>query len=543
VLKLFTWFWNGLRQAAGLVLPVFSRATDFRKWSPAVKWVIHFVLLALILVLLTWVNNYFEIYRILGRTQIWAVKVLWLPLMFLLVYALSWLGWWLWKLLWPEDEESQFPDIDEAWAEAVDALHQAGIDLTEAPLFLVLGRPAGGEAALFQAAQLQLPVKMAPQRADAPLHVFGSRDGIYVTCAGASLLGRQSLMFVGVGASPETNGAPGSPNEPDFGKTMVPTGRVKEVQAILRKARVEKRELTENEKRQIRMLEAEDRMQQGVRKEAARAAVLKNPDEIERTAARLRHLCRLIVRDRRPYCPLNGILLVLPLAATEADETANAVAALLQQDLTVTRDVLQLQCPVLALVTDLELVPGFSEFMEQFDDQERHRRVGHRLVLVPDLPREEVSRYFEDVVRHVCQGLTSTWVYKYFKLEETREELPEVVKFNSLLYQVLHRLRQLDRPLARILNRALVTPHAVPFMLGGCYFGGTGPTPTQQAFVGGVFRRLKEEENRVSWTPEAIDEERDYDRWTQWGYAGLGVFLLVAGAVAAVCTYAWWGGS
>src|SRR5205085_10340970 len=100
----------------------------------------------------------------------------------------------------------------------------AGIDLTAAPLFLVLGRPAGGEAALFQAAQLQLAVKMAPPRGDAPLHVFANRDGIYVTCAGASLLGRQSLLFVGVGSGPESNGsAGGGLADNAIDRTMVPT--------------------------------------------------------------------------------------------------------------------------------------------------------------------------------------------------------------------------------------------------------------------------------------------------------------------------------
>ena len=65
--RLFSWFWNGLRQLAGLVLPVFSKARDFLGWSSTVKWVIHFILLALILIVLAVLNHVFEVDRFLGR--------------------------------------------------------------------------------------------------------------------------------------------------------------------------------------------------------------------------------------------------------------------------------------------------------------------------------------------------------------------------------------------------------------------------------------------------------------------------------------------
>src|SRR5438105_1685685 len=59
------------------------------------------------------------------------------------------------------------------------------------PLFLGLGRPSGPEEALFDAAQLAFVVKQAPA-GPAPLHVYATRDAIYVTCAGASLLGKHA---------------------------------------------------------------------------------------------------------------------------------------------------------------------------------------------------------------------------------------------------------------------------------------------------------------------------------------------------------------
>jgi hypothetical protein len=51
--------------------------------------------------------------------------------------------------------------------------------------------------------------------------------------------------------------------------------------------------------------------------------------------------------------------------------------------------------------------------------------------------------------------------------------------------------------------------------------------------VAGVFRRLKQCEDVVSWTPEAFAEEEHARRWTQYGYVALAVFVGVI-AVAAV---------
>src|SRR5690606_11915860 len=98
-------------------------------------------------------------------------------------------------LLRAESEVSEFPDIDSAWAEATRHLDQAGIDLTETPLFLILGEPRGSGPALFDAAHLPLLVSYSPRQPDAPLHLYADRDGIYVTCPGASLLGRQSGLL------------------------------------------------------------------------------------------------------------------------------------------------------------------------------------------------------------------------------------------------------------------------------------------------------------------------------------------------------------
>jgi hypothetical protein len=535
--------WNRVRQGLGLVLPLFAKARDYRGLGTGLRWAIHVLLVAAILIGLFALNNnnYVDLKAVLGHAPLW-LKPVWLPLLFVVVYALSWLGWWLWKLLWPEKEVSDFPDIDDAWEEAVGALHQGGIDPTEAPLFLVLGRPLGGEAALFSAAQLKLTVTGAPRYPHAPLHVYASRDGIYVTCAGASLLGHQAALFAegdpGAGesaASPE----PAADDPEAMYKTMRPSasGNTQEIQAILRRANAERRDLTEEERRQVRLLGGLDGAQ-GAARPVRRRPLLKSAADVELMTARFRHFCGLLVRDRRPYCPVNGIMVLLPLAATEIEEAANQVGGLVQQDLAAARAVLQLHCPVFGLLCDLETAPGFVDFLERFPEEQRHRRVGQRFPLVPDLPEEEVPPVLERLVRWVCNDHFATWAYRLFRVETPeKRDMAEAVRGNVRLYGLLRHMHEVDRPLARLVTRGLGTPHNGLLMLGGVYIAGTGLDPVQQGFIAGVFRRLIEGQNYVAWTDEGLAEEADYDRWAQRGYLAL-VLLAVAAAVLAYLVYA-----
>ena len=55
----------------------------------------------------------------------------------------------------------------------------------------------------------------------------------------------------------------------------------------------------------------------------------------------------------------------------------------------------------------------------------------------------------------------------------------------------------------------------------GAVIAAPGFADAYQAFVAGVVQRLLKEQNAVSWTPEAVAEEAEYERWTKFGYAGL----------------------
>jgi hypothetical protein len=224
--------------------------------------------------------------------------------------------------------------------------------------------------------------------------------------------------------------------------------------------------------------------------------------------------------------------MLFPFAGTDTDEDANQTGAIAQQDLATVRRGFQVSCPTFALVCDLETAPGFREFMERFPLDQRQRRLGQRLPLAPDLHEgETLTALVDRGSQWVCNTLFPTYIYRLFRLEsEGREEMAVAVHGNVRLYQLMCQLRDRRTRLSRMLTRAVnLGDTRSPVLFGGCYIAGTGGDPSrEQAFIAGVFRRLIENQNFVSWTAEAMEEEVKFESWTKYGYTGIAVFTAVA---------------
>jgi hypothetical protein len=528
----FTRVWYTLRWWAGLILPVAGRVRGSSTFGRGVRWFLHVLVLVVVVVVLHYLNDpvlrFFGV-RITNHPDL--LRHNWLPILFLLFYVLCWLGWWLWKLLVTEEEYAEFPDITAAWEEARAALDRAGIDPRDVPLFLVLGRTEGPSAVLFQAGRLQLVVKQAPTRADAPLHVYATREAVYVTCEGVSLLGSHAALMAGEGSGEPV---PGSPADQDpstlamMDMTMRPgnaPSAVPAIQAILERAKQEGRPLSPEEKRRIRTMARPDRPLK---------PPVRNQEEVDRHAARLEHLCRLLVRDRFPYCPVNCTLVVVPFAGTDTEQDALDAGASAQRDLAVARRVLQVNSPTVALVSDLETAPGFRAFVAPFSEKQLQQRVGQGCPLVPHLEargkedEDPRAQLLQSLAGWVCGSVFPGWVYKHFRLEGMGQGGVEpVTRGNAQMFLFMHDLRKRQRWLGRLLARAFAADGDEPYLFGGCYLAGTGAESSHdQAFVGSVFQRLASYENHVSWTAQALQEEANYRRWVATGRTALGVLAV-----------------
>src|ERR1700693_2217974 len=96
-----------LTAVVGLFLPMFAAARGVRPVGRAVRWLVHVLLLALVLAGLWWTHKWFDLDQYLQLPSP-AFKNLWLPLLFLLVYVLCWLGRLLCDLLRPQQEALGF---------------------------------------------------------------------------------------------------------------------------------------------------------------------------------------------------------------------------------------------------------------------------------------------------------------------------------------------------------------------------------------------------------------------------------------------------
>jgi hypothetical protein len=532
--------WAGIKSLVGLLVPLAGGVRQVKGWSATVRWTVRILLILLIFIGLRFLSEYLQP-DIAGVVEGGEFIHHWyLPILFLIFLGLVWLGVYLWYLL-TEEDVSDYPDIDAAWKEAMTALVEAGIDLKRVSVFLILGQTAGGEDYLFEAAvpstARPLRVRGAPRRL-APLHVYATEDAVYVTCARCSVLGRHAMRLLrgesSVLPAPEPSASSavlGRSMRQTIFETMQPGGHMAEVPKLLARAAREKRELTPEEKDELNRLLVGDAKEALAPQRRGPRAFIRDEAETEEFAARLEHLCRLIARWRQPELPVRGVLVLVPWSGTESEEAANATSDACRRDLAAVRAALQVFCPQIALVCDLEMAPGFHEFLAQFDEKLRRTgRVGRSFPLAVD-PRA-LSKVIDGGMERFCSGEFSTWVYEFFRLEEAEaDNRAAITAANIHLYQLLVQLLERRQRLSRILSRGMVVEASEPPMLAGCYLAGTGADAGERAFVAAVFHRLLKERENVSWTPDALAADASHRRWGAYGLVGLGGFVaLVVGA-------------
>lgn len=526
--------WNALVWLGGLIVLPVTKLRGHSGVGRALRWLLHLVLLAAILVGLWYLSYILDLDRLLRAP--WPVlRTIWLPLICFLIYLLAWLGWLLWRLLREEHERSEFPAIDRAWDEAVLALERAGISLSETPLFLVVGRPQGAEVNLFHAAQLPLVVTQVPRQTESPLHVFANNEGIYVTCTDTSFLSRYAMRLAR--RQEAAKAPPPAPVEPQ------PATEATRISSLLGGSMTKPSEPAGNEAwNQASGAAAAPASANPGRTEtetsaspaSVRDALEFDADEVDDIAVQLKHVCFLIARDRRPYCPINGVLALTPFAAIEGDHETTEAAMLLDRDLEMIREATQVCCPLLVVVCNLEQATGCRDLLQRFPEEQRKRRLGVEFPLLVGRDATGVPQMVEEGLRWVCQSLIPALVYRLVHIKKSGESgEDEENRLNVQVYRFLAELRQREKRLVRLLTRGINLGADEPWLLGGCFLVATGADPTrEQGFLGGLFPQLQQMQNTISWTRFALKEDVGCRLWTNLGYIALAVCTVAVLSLA-----------
>lgn len=480
MIVLFQWLWGRFAAAVGLILPMIGRAADTAR-KPAVYWVFHVILIAAILVGLGWLNHYFDLPRYVHSPLSILARV-WLPLLFLLVYVDLWLARGLWLLLQPSARPSPHPDIDAAWADALQAIDRAGLDLGRVPVFLVLGEPVGGADALFAASGLALN----PMGNGEVVRVFAGPGAVFVTAPDACLTGglaKWAATLAGPRPSVQAEAVPATDAVPSL--TAVPESTDGSVAVPV-------------------------------------PPLTKNPPEMDRLAGRFAYLLERVRRTRRPFTPVNGVLVLVPETCTRSETVAGPAAAVIARDVAAVTDVAEVRCPVLPVVCDGEQLPGVVELLELLPAERRGQRLGRKLPYAPRLSPKDRGDLLANAVRWVCGDLVPRLTYRVMPADERASALVR-------LTAELHNRREV---MAGQFARAFGSDEVGTVWVGGWYMAATGPTAERRGFLADVFSQLLEGQNFVAWTATGRERERVLNRWTWAGYAA--ALALTAGMTAWV---------
>jgi hypothetical protein len=440
--------------------------------------------------------------------------------------------------VWIEGEGSPFEDIDRAWQDGIDALERNHFDLRQIPLFVFLGSEGPEQnRVLMGASRLSLTVDNVPP-GPAALHWYANQDGVYLFCTQVGVISKLAQLASQGGPSPVSGPAPSDLNV--FAGTLT----ADQVQAVMKGGQ---RSSADGEEEgdgggpppastpdirgtmmPIATLDPRDTITPATVKRAISRSVDLKRDEVELQRNRLAYLCKLIERNRRPLCGVNGVMTVLPIKMIASDSEKGAwVQEAVRSDLAGMTAGLKLRFPVIALVTGMEEEKGFDELIRRVGRQRaQEQRFGKGFgVWDPPLDEEILA-----LCKHAC-GAFEDWSYHLFK-EPNSLSKPG----NRALYMLLCKVRRILQPrLENILvggySDTQKQQDATPILFAGCYFSGTGDIAERQAFVKGVFDLLPQWQEELDWTDAALAEENRYRIWSSVAFTTAALFLIGIGVV------------
>ena len=438
--------------------------------------------------------------------------------------------------LWLTGVRSRFPDIDEAWRAGLAELQRCGIDLSETPIFLILGSADEAlEKAVFGAARLDLRIRDLPQ-GPAALHWFATGEAVYLALTNTSCLSNLAALSRSVLSEERPRMAPSRPGpvgDAIRGTVVVGAAASPSVaRSSPLPAAASSGPAPASDIRGTMMLGAAvgDRLPQTAEK---RLITLPPADAVEQQA-RLGYVCELLRRMRRPLCPANGVLALLPYdLILHGPREAIEVERCVKRDMDVLRQGLMLRCPVTALVVGMEQDAGFRELLRRVG---RERSIGQRFGKGFSLWNPPVHERLTAVCLHAC-GAFEDWIYALFA-ERGSLSKPGNTKLFALLCNMR---RNVQSRLAKIVANGFgfdpeVEPDHEPLLFGGLYFAATGETEDRQAFVKSVFEKLPEQQEEIEWMEAARLEDSKY-RTLALGAYGLDT-LLLAGLIG-MFVYRW----
>ena len=443
--------------------------------------------------------------------------------------------------LWLEGEVSRFPDIDFAWKAGLAELAKNGIDLTETPVFLILGSASEAhEKSVVDGARLRLRMREIPA-GPAALHWYANPEGVYIFCTETSALSKLANAADKL-KSDVTSMQP----EPSFSRassirgTIVPDAEEPGGPSVRMSGPVSGEPDSRRGAPNIRGTmvvgggaDVDDAVSAGVpEKQIAHLT----PQDAAEQLRRLEYLGQLLRRAREPLCPINGVVTLLPFQLIRIGPGGSReIQKMVAGDLGVLSRTLKLRCPVTAVVSGMESESGFRELIRRVGLE---RAAAQRFGKGFGVWNSPTPEQLEAVCAHAC-GSFEDWVYNLFKEKGSLTKETGNKKLYSLLCSVRRDFKdRLTNLVASAYSQESEPKHgSEPLLFGGCYFAATGDTEYHQAFLKGAFDKLPEQQEEVEWTRAAIGEDR---RYLHMAYSVIAIDALLLVALGGMIVWHFW---
>jgi hypothetical protein len=416
--------------------------------------------------------------------------------------------------LWLEADVSRFPDIDRAWQAGLHELRRKGVNISDTPLFLVLGADWERVADKLMAASAMDFVVSGVPEGHTPLRWYAHENGIYLVATEVGCLTHINSL------APEATGPAGPP-----------TGPVRDIRGTLERPNVrgtmtfgspqpdavEPKESLGAVGRHYAAGDFRGTLMPGAQVNVVSAAsspvsqgaggsTAVSRREMEEHSERLQFVCQLLCKARQPLCPVNGTLALLSWDGIQRRTANKELPDSVRRDLDTIRESTRLCCPVTVLVAGMEAEPGFAELVRRVGvDRAKANRFGRGF----DQWSPPTAENLDALTSHAC-GAFEDWVYDLF---QQRDALGKAG--NTKLYQLLCRIRsRIHKQLCTVLINGLAVDTSERRASGrhqlfcGCYFAATGDSADRQSFVKSVFEKMQQMEDELEWTDEAIFADR-----------------------------------
>ena len=231
---------------------------------------------------------------------------------------------------------------------------------------------------------------------------------------------------------------------------------------------------------------------------------------------RLRHLCEVLLRDRAPGLPIQGIVVIAPAAAP-----VQRLLQACQDDLGDIRKTTGLEVPLYLALGGAAPLPNAGGAASGFQ----------RFPPLPDLDPAEIMAMYHDGTDNLCLAQLPLEAYANMRPE------PEALAENLRVYQWLNSVHARRGGVEKMLAEGMLSDASEPGLVAGCYFVPAGlAEPQNVALVRTLCADLQAHRRTVTWTAETLVRVEEERRRARVGFAigSLGLVLAISVAAAVL---------